>query len=236
MSSELGITLKDKNESMTLPQLLKELYIRLVPIWPDTRPLLHYRSCFELLIAVILSAQTTDDQVNIVTKELFRRFPNAESLADANIHEVENIIHSLGFYRVKAKHIIETAKVLKERFNGQIPSSFEEMIELPGVGRKSANLLISACYEKPGIIVDTHVIRVLFRLGVSTKKEATLIESIIRANLPPEKHTKFSHAVNRHGKFTCTARKPVCTVQEGYCPVVDLCPKIGLSNLLKQRQ
>ncbi len=236
MSSELGITLRDINESMTLPQLLEELYIRLVPIWPDTRPLLHYRSCFELLIAVILSAQTTDDQVNIVTKELFRRFPNAESLADANIHEVENIIHSLGFYRVKAKHIIETAKVLKERFNGQIPSSFEEMIELPGVGRKSANLLISACYEKPGIIVDTHVIRVLFRLGVSTKKEATLIESIIRANLSPEKHTEFSHAVNRHGKFTCTARKPVCTLQEVYCPVVDLCPKIGLSNLLKQRQ
>ncbi len=236
MSSELGITLRDINESMTLTQLLEELYIRLVPIWPDARPLLHYQSCFELLIAVILSAQTTDDQVNIVTKELFRRFPNAESLADANIHEVENIIHSLGFYRVKAKHIIETAKVLKERFNGQIPSSFEEMIELPGVGRKSANLLISACYEKPGIIVDTHVIRVLFRLGVSTKKEATLIESIIRANLSPEKHTEFSHAVNRHGKFTCTARKPVCTLQEVYCPVVDLCPKIGLSNLLKQRQ
>ncbi len=236
MSIELGITLRDINESMTLPQLLEELYIRLVPIWPDARPLLRYRSCFELLIAVILSAQTTDDQVNIVTKELFRRFPNAESLADANIHEVENIIHSLGFYRVKAKHIIETAKVLKERFNGQIPSSFEEMIELPGVGRKSANLLISACYEKPGIIVDTHVIRVLFRLGVSTKKEATLIESIIRANLSPEKHTEFSHAVNRHGKFTCTARKPACIVQEGYCPLVDLCPKIGLSDLLKQRQ
>ncbi len=236
MSNELEISLKEINESIPLPQLLEELYIRLVPIWPDTRPLLHYNNCFELLISVILSAQTTDDQVNIVTKELFHRFPNSESLAAADIHEVENIVYPLGFYHVKAKHIIETAKVLQGRFNGQIPSNFEEMIELPGVGRKSANLLIAACYEKPGIIVDTHVLRVLFRLGVSAKKEATLIESIIRANLPPEKHTEFSYAVNRHGKFTCTARKPACTEEKKHCPIDDICPKIGLSALLKQRR
>lgn len=215
---------------MPLPSLLEETYARLVPLWPDSHPLLHYHSCFELLISVILSAQTTDEQVNMVTPELFGRFPNADALAHADIADVERIIHPVGFFHVKACHIIDTAKVLKKNFGGDIPPTLEQMLELPGVGRKTANLVASACLEVPGIIVDTHVLRVLMRLGVCPKKDAELAESIVRANLPSEKHTQFSYSVNRHGKFTCTARSPACTLKEQGCPLQDICPQIGLKK------
>jgi len=225
---------KKTSEMSATPQstalLLEEVYRRLAPIWPDAHPLLHYRSCFELLIAVILSAQTTDEQVNMVTPELFGSFPDAGKLAKADIAEIERIIHPVGFFHVKAKHIIGTAKVLEERFGGDIPSTLDAMLELPGVGRKTANLVASACHEVPGIIVDTHVLRALCRLGVCPKKDAALAESIVHANLQPEKHTQFSYSVNRHGKFTCTARRPACT-QEGIgCPLGDICPKIGVKE------
>jgi endonuclease-3 len=213
----------------TTAPLLEEVHRRLAPIWPDAHPLLHYHNCFELLIAVILSAQTTDEQVNMVTGELFSRFPTAGKLALADIAEVEQIIHPVGFFHVKARHIIDTARVLEERFGGNIPPTLEQMLELPGVGRKTANLVASACHEVPGIIVDTHVLRVLLRLGVCPKKDAGLAESIVRANLSPETHTQFSYSVNRHGKFTCTARKPACTQEGMSCPLEDICPKIGVT-------
>ncbi|MEN6499891.1 MAG: endonuclease III [Rectinema sp.] len=216
--------------STSTATLLEEVYRRLTPLWPDAHPLLHYHSCFELLIAVILSAQTTDEQVNMVTEELFDRFPTAGKLALADIAEIERIIHPVGFFHVKARHIIDTAKALEERFGGNIPPTLEEMLELPGVGRKTANLVASACHEVPGIIVDTHVLRVLVRLGVCPKKDAALAESIVRANLSHEKHTQFSYSVNRHGKFTCTARKPACTQAGRSCPLSDLCPQIGVKR------
>lgn len=216
--------------STSTATLLEEVYRRLTPLWPDAHPLLHYQSCFELLIAVILSAQTTDEQVNMVTEELFGRFPTAGKLALADIAEIERIIHPVGFFHVKARHIIDTAKALEERFGGNIPPTLEEMLELPGVGRKTANLVASACHEVAGIIVDTHVLRVLVRLGVCPKKDAALAESIVRANLSHEKHTQFSYSVNRHGKFTCTARKPACTQEGRSCPLSDLCPQIGVKR------
>lgn len=216
--------------SQPTPLLLEEVHRRLASLWPDAHPLLHYHSCFELLIAVILSAQTTDEQVNMVTGELFGRFPTAKKLALADIAEVERIIHPVGFFHIKARHIIDTAKALEERFGGDIPPTLEEMLELPGVGRKTANLVASACHEVPGIIVDTHVLRVLCRLGVCPKKDAALAESIVRANLSPEKHTQFSYSVNRHGKFTCTARKPACMQAGAGCPLEDICSKIGVKG------
>lgn len=228
-------TLENPLASTSTARLLEEIHRRLAPVWPDAHPLLHYHNCFELLIAVILSAQTTDEQVNAVTGELFTRFPTAKELAEADIAEVERIIHPVGFFHVKARHIIDTAKALEANFGGDIPPTLEAMLELPGVGRKTANLVASACHEVPGIIVDTHVLRALVRLGICPKKDAALAESIVRANLSQEKHTQFSYSVNRHGKFTCTARNPACTPQGcgpvGHgCPLDDICPKIGVKR------
>lgn len=217
-------------ESVAISQLLESIYERLVPLWPDAHPLLHYKNCFQLLISVILSAQTTDEQVNMVTGALFARYPDARSLGSAVPSEVEQIIRPVGFFHLKSLHIIQTAKILAEKFGGQIPPTFEQMLELPGVGRKTANLVASACHSIPGIIVDTHVLRVLFRLGIAPAKNAEIAESVVRQYLEPEKHTQFSYSVNRHGKFTCTARKPACKRERGVCPLDDLCPKIGVPS------
>ncbi len=206
------------------------VYDRLVPLWPDTRPLLHYDNCWHLLIAVILSAQTTDEQVNSVTGPLFEKYPDATSLGSAQLKDVENIIHSVGFYHVKAQHIISAARALAERYAGSIPTTFEELLTLPGVGRKTANLVAAACLGIPGIIVDTHVLRVVVRLGLCSKPDPTLAERIIRENLPADKFTHFSYSVNRHGKFTCTSRNPACTRSGGSCPLDDICPRIGVKS------
>jgi len=230
MTTESSIPNTDSQAAnMDTRQLLHEVHARLAPLWPEARPLLHYRSCFELLIAVILSAQTTDEQVNAVTPELFARYPNAGSLALADIVELERIIHPVGFFHTKARHIKATAQVLERDYGGNIPKSFEALLSLPGVGRKTANLVASACHQIPGIIVDTHVLRVLFRLGISPYKKPHIMESIVRENLEPAFHTHFSHAVNRHGKHVCTARNPACMQKDGLCPLEDLCLKTGLA-------
>lgn len=208
--------------------LFDTIFDRLTPLWPDAHPLLHYGNCFQLLIAVILSAQTTDEQVNMVTGSLFERYPDAVALGSAQLQDVESIIHPVGFYHVKAQHIIATARVLAERYGGQIPPSLEQMLELSGVGRKTANLVASACLDIPGIIVDTHVLRVLVRLGLCPKRDAALAETIVRAQLAAEKYTQFSYSVNRHGKFTCTARNPACTRDDAACPLDDVCAKVGV--------
>ncbi len=200
----------------------------LVPIWPDSRPLLNFNDCFQLLCAVVLSAQCTDEQVNAVTPRLFARYPDPGAMADADVREVENLIHSVGFFHTKARHLVETSRLLVERHDGKVPDSMEALLALPGVGRKTANLVISACFGKPGIIVDTHVMRVAFRLGIHGRKDPAEIERRIAQALQPGDHTAFSHALNRHGKFTCTSRAPACMKEGGYCPVLKLCPRQGL--------
>jgi endonuclease-3 len=199
----------------------------LVPLWPDAKPLLHSASCFELLCAVILSAQTTDDQVNKVTGSLFAAYPTPEAMALAKPEDVESLIGSLGFYRVKARHLIGTAQSLVRRFDSKVPSTMEGLLSLPGVGRKTANLVISACFGEPGIIVDTHVSRVVFRLGIHENRDPGEIEELIAHNMEAEGRTAFSHALNRHGKFTCSARTPACRSGRN-CPLEFLCPKAGL--------
>lgn len=203
------------------------VYALLAPLWPDAKPLLHYSSCFELLCAVMLSAQCTDEQVNKVTPLLFSRWPDAASLAEADDDAVAECVHSVGFFRTKARHLVETARILSERWGGMVPDTMEALLELPGVGRKTANLVISACAGKPGIIVDTHVLRVALRLGFETRRDPGLVEAAIAATMPPSSWTSFSHALNRHGKHVCTARKPACT-SGGDCPLAGVCPRIGL--------
>lgn len=200
----------------------------LLPLWPDTKPLLNYSSCFELLCSVVLSAQCTDEQVNAVTPALFRNYPSASELASAKLEDVEYIIHSVGFFHTKARHLILTSRILSETYGGKVPRTMEELLTLPGVGRKTANLVSSACFGSPGLIVDTHVMRVAFRLGMYEKKDPVAIESVLRANVEEQFHTAFSHALNRHGKYLCTARSPACVRDNGQCPIEPLCPKRGL--------
>jgi len=203
------------------------VYELLAPLWPDARPLLHYSTCFELLCAVMLSAQCTDEQVNKVTPLLFSRWPDAASMAAAEEGEVAECIRSVGFFRTKARHLVETARILSGRCGGRVPDTMEALLELPGVGRKTANLVISACAGKPGIIVDTHVLRVALRLGFETRRDPGLVEAAIAAAMPPSSWTAFSHALNRHGKNVCTARKPAC-ISGGDCPLAGICPRIGV--------
>jgi endonuclease-3 len=199
----------------------------LVPLWPDARPLLEYSSCFELLCSVILSAQTTDDQVNKATPGLFAAFPDPEAMSRADIQAIENRIRTIGFYHVKARYLSSTARILVERHGSAVPKTMEELLELPGVGRKTANLVLSACTGTPGVIVDTHVMRAAVRLGLCGKRDPAAIEMAIREGLDASKLTAFSHALNRHGKFVCKARSPACTVGEP-CPLSQLCPRIGV--------
>lgn len=198
----------------------RRLRIALTALWPRAEPLLRYGDCFELLVAVVLSAQTTDDQVNRVTPGLFRAWPDPGRLAEADLAEVEARIHSLGFYRTKARHLIGLARILSERHAGKVPETLEGLLELPGVGRKTANLVASACFGRPGIIADTHFLRVCHRLGLTENRDPAAAERRIEALIEPEYRTAFSHAVNRHGKFVCRARRPDCPG----CAVRELCP------------
>ncbi|PKL06188.1 MAG: endonuclease III [Spirochaetae bacterium HGW-Spirochaetae-9] len=207
--------------------LVKEI---LLPLWPDAKPLLSSSNCFELLCAVMLSAQTTDEQVNGVTPALFARYPDVEAMAEADVRDVETLIHSVGFFHTKAKHLVATAQILQREFAGIVPWSMESLTSLPGVGRKTANLVASACFGSPGIIVDTHVMRVIFRLGLYPKKDPTAIENCLRATLAEECHTAFSHALNRHGKYLCTARTPTCLKKVDSCPLEGICPRKGVQD------
>jgi endonuclease-3 len=222
--------MEDKTDAKS--SYLSKIYAILAPLWPDARPLLHYKTCFELLCAVILSAQCTDEQVNAATPKLFSRFPEPTSMALANIDEVEGIIHSVGFFHTKARHLIETARLIVQRFGGTVPGSFDSLLELPGVGRKTANLVISACFDVPGIIVDTHVLRVATRMGICAKRDAFAVEKTISQALDESKWTAFSHALNRHGKFVCTSRHPACARDDLSCPLEGFCPKIGIAEPL----
>jgi endonuclease-3 len=215
------------NEHESRKAFADTIFERLTPLWPDAKPLLRYRNCFELLCAVVLSAQCTDEQVNRVTPRLFALWPDARSLASAETALVESTIHSVGFYKTKARHLVETARLLGERHGGEPPSTMRDMLQLPGVGRKTANLVLSACFGTPGIIVDTHVLRVGLRLGLGAKPDPTDMERKIAELVDPDRRTRFSYALNRHGKYTCTARKPACPI----CPLASICPRIGLAPI-----
>lgn len=191
----------------------------LAPLYPRLEPLIEYRSCYELTIAVILSAQTTDNQVNRVTPELFERFPTPHDLAGADPEEVEEIIRSVGFFKNKTRHILGAAKKIAEYYGGKTPESMDELVMLPGIGRKSANVIRGFCFGKPAIIVDTHFMRVVRRIGLTGSKNPEGIERHIAELLPQEEWTGFTMRINRHGRTLCTARKPVCPE----CPVRNLC-------------
>jgi endonuclease III len=200
------------------PKIL-QIYDILNQRYPDPRTLLNFSNPFELLIGVILSAQTTDRQVNEVTPGLFAAYPDAAALGSAEPGAVENLVRSAGFYRQKAKNIIAVSSRLAEEYGSIVPSTMEELIHLPGVGRKSANVVLGHIYNRPAIIVDTHFSRVVRRLGLASEKPPEKIEKEIAAQLSPETHTRFSMVINYHGRDICLSRKPVCEK----CPLQNCC-------------
>lgn len=207
------------NPSQASPLQLA-LIEKLIRLHPDTAPFLESANPFQLLIAVILSAQCTDAKVNEVTRVLFRAFPDARRLASAPLADVEKIVYPTGFYREKAAHIIATARLLLEQHRGEVPLAMEALTALPGVGRKTANVIRGQVGGLPAVIVDTHFKRVTRRLGLTEQDDPGAIERDLAALVPEPLQFAFSMAANRHGRAYCTARSPRC----GDCPVQKLCP------------
>jgi len=182
---------------------------------------LHYKNPLQLLIAVILSAQCTDVRVNLVSPSLFAQFSTVHDFANANIKELETFIHSTGFYHNKAKNIIACCKALLEKHNGKVPDTMDELIQLPGVGRKTANVVLGEAFGKiEGIVVDTHVTRLANRLGFTKEDDAVKIEKDLMPIVPKKYWYQFSHALIFHGRKICSARKPLCA----QCSINKLCP------------
>jgi endonuclease III len=197
---------------------------RLRDLYPAATELTH-KNPFELLIATILSAQTTDRSVNLVTPELFRRYPTAHDLAAADPAQVEQLIKPTGFYRLKTMRIIAGSRALVELFGGEVPKTMEDMVKIPGIGRKTANVILGAGFDEPGFAVDTHVIRLTNRLGFVATRDPVKIEYQVTATVPREEWTALSLRLILHGRRVCDARRPLCEE----CVLNDFCP----SSLLR---
>ncbi|MDD3579750.1 MAG: endonuclease III [Desulfobacca sp.] len=187
--------------------------------YPEAHTALIFSNPLELLVATVLSAQCTDVKVNQVTPILFQRYPTARHYAAAPLAELEEAIHSTGFFRQKAKSLKEIGRVLAEKFKGQVPARMEDLVQLPGIGRKTANVILGNAFGVPGIVVDTHVSRVASRLGLTSNKDAVKIEHELMALVPQERWIKFSHQLIWHGRQICNAKKPRCA----QCPLLPYC-------------
>jgi endonuclease III len=199
----------------------------LAETYPDVECALEHDSAFQLLIATILSAQCTDERVNIVTNELFAKYPTAATLAKAPLPVVEKIVQSTGFFRAKAKNIVECSKQLVARHGGEVPPEMESLVVLPGVGRKTANVVLGTAFGIPtGVVVDTHVGRISKRLGFTKQTDAVKIERDLMALLPESEWIMFAHRLIHHGRRVCQARKPKCES----CTLASWCAKVGVET------
>ena len=206
---------------MRTQEEINEIVRLLLKEYPQADCTLDWRRDYELLFSVRLAAQCTDERVNMITPALFERFPTLEAFAEAEVGEVEKYVHSCGFYRAKARDIVACAKALLEKYHGELPRTMEELTALPGVGRKTANLILGDVFKVPGsTVVDTHCIRLTNRMGiVDDLKDPVKIEMQLRRVLPPEKSGDFCHCLVLHGRAVCDARKPLCE----NCCVKHLC-------------
>lgn len=209
-----------KRAPQVTPQSALRVFEILKKDYPDPKTELFYEDPFQLLIAVILSAQCTDARVNSVTPQLFKEFPNPQALAKAPISRVEKLIHSCGFYKNKTKAIIGTSQSLVEKFEGKVPNTMEDLVSLAGVGRKTASVILNQAFDKPAIAVDTHVARVSFRLGWTRSKNPLIIERDLKALLPESLWALVNGTLIFHGRRVCKARKPICSD----CRISSLCP------------
>ena len=204
--------MRTKDDVNEIIRLLAECY-------PEPICALEYRKDYELLFAARLAAQCTDARVNTVTPVLFGSYPTLEAIASADVAELEDIVHPCGFFRTKARDIIAAATMLLLEFGGRVPDTMEDLLRLPGVGRKTANLMLGDIHGKPAVVVDTHCIRISNRIGLVSEKNPEKIEKKLRAILPPEHSSDFCHRLVLHGRAVCTARKPKCEE----CKIADLC-------------
>lgn len=206
-----------KERAVKAVEILKELY-------PEALCSLTASNPFELLVAVRLSAQCTDARVNIVTPALFGRYKTIEEYADADVKEIEKYIHSCGFYKSKAESIVGMAQKILSDFGGKVPDNIEDLITLPGVGRKTANLIVGDIYGKPAIVVDTHCIRITNRLGLVAEKDPKKIEFLLKKIIPAEEGSDFCHRLVLFGRDVCSARKPLCDE----CKMSEICKRVGV--------
>lgn len=205
--------MKTEKEIYDIVETLKEMY-------PDAECSLDYAKDYELLFSVRLAAQCTDARVNLVTPSLFARFPTLQAFAEADVNEVGEYVHSTGFWRAKARDMVACAQMLLERFNGKVPDNMDDLLSLPGVGRKTANLILGDIYGKEGYVCDTHCIRITGRLGITDgSKDPVKVEMQLRKCISPEEANDFCHRMVLHGRALCMARSPQC----GDCPLRDLC-------------
>jgi len=204
---------------------MKELIRVLEKLYPNAETALHHKNALEMLIATILSAQCTDARVNQETPALFGKYRSAKAYAEADPRELEKDLSSINFYRNKARNIQAAARLLLEKHRGEVPKTLEELIELPGVGRKTANVVMGVIHGKAeGVVVDTHVKRLSYRLGLTRQEDPVKIERDLMKAVPPEKWIDFSHLLILHGRAICKARRPLCEV----CALNPLCPKKGV--------
>lgn len=207
---------------MTKKQRAKLLVDGLKKEYPDAICSLTADNPFELLVATRLSAQCTDARVNLVTPALFAKYKTLDDYVNADVKDIEDIIHSCGFYHGKARDIIEMARGVRDRFNGIVPDNIEDLTSLQGVGRKTANLIVGDVYGKPAVVADTHLIRLTNRMGLVETKDPKKVEMELKKILPPEESNDFCHRAVLHGRAVCTARKAYCEK----CAVNDVCKKI----------
>jgi endonuclease-3 len=200
---------------------------QLAKTYPAAKCALNFETPLELLVATILSAQCTDVRVNIVTKELFKKYPDAKAFAGAKLPQLEREIQSTGFFRNKAKNIKACCQALVAEHDGQVPRNLETLVKLPGVGRKTANVVLGTAFGlASGVVVDTHVGRLSYRLGLTAHTDPVKIEQDLMTLLPKKEWIDFSHRLIHHGRQICVARKPRCSI----CPLAALCPRIGVTS------
>lgn len=214
------------NTSDPLRPRARRILRTLAKLYPDAKCALEYRNPLELLIATILAAQCTDVRVNLITPALFARYPTAKDFAEADQNELETMIQSTGFFRNKAKSIRACCRQIVEKHGGVVPRTMAELVSLPGVGRKTANVVLGNCFAVPGIPVDTHVGRLSRRLGLTAEVDPVKVERDLMALIPKKEWTMFSHRMIYHGRQVCHARKPKCDA----CPLADMCPRVGVES------
>ena len=205
---------------------LEELFKNFEKLYPEPESELDFRNEYELVIAVALSAQCTDRRVNLVTAKLFPKYPTFEKLARARVSTIEKIIGSVNYYRTKAKNISELARIVVSDYDGELPKSFEQLVELPGVGRKTANVVLGELGITPALPVDTHVFRVSKRLGLASGKNTLIVGQELRELLPSDKWRPMHHWLILHGRRVCFARNPKCSE----CQVRELCPRVNVEG------
>ena len=209
----------------------KEVATRLAVLYPEAECELTHSNAFELLAATILSAQCTDVRVNMVTPALFAKYPTPQALADANPSELEEIIRSTGFYQSKAKNLIGMGRAVIDRFNGEIPSDLDDLVTLPGVGRKTGNVVRSVVFDLPGLAVDTHVGRLSRRLGFTTEEDPVKVEKVLNGFIEPAEWGRFGLRLILHGRRVCDAKKPKCDI----CEMEDICPSSVMPSKAKSK-